>query len=164
MLFLLKYILLFSFCLTFYFSLNLGETVTCSGLAGAPCVGASLCNCVCSGALAGAGSDSSTGRIFSHVCWRPPPWWEVGVEPEGPEPEPGPSWGFSAQWLSLPCQRRDQGRRGWSRSPEGAGFLPGVLAVSASVGVWAQGLRPGGCTSVLVSLCPRCARAARGWA
>ena len=67
------------------------------------------------------------------MCWQLSPWWEVGAELEGLEPEPGASWGFSSAHWPPPRQGWGQRHRGWSRSPEEVGFLPGVMAVSALV-------------------------------
>ena len=70
---------------------------------------------------------------FPGVCWQ-----QVGLELEQPEPEaePGVSQSFSySQWPLLPYWGKWQGLRGWNRSPEGVGFLLGVMVVSALVEV-----------------------------
>lgn len=52
----------------------------------------------------------------------------------GARAEPGASRGFSYfQWPSPPYLRHDQGPRGWSRSPDPVGILPGMMAVSTLV-------------------------------
>ena len=78
------------------------------------------------------------------MTWQPPPCWEVGLDSEGLESEPGMSWGFSkARGQPLPYQGWGQGPRSWSRSMEGVGFLPDVLALcmmtEATAGAWGPG-------------------------
>ena len=75
-------------------------------LKGCPCVEASLHSLhVPSGFGERAGSEVIMGHIFPRVCWQLLCWWEVGVEMEGLEPEPGVSQGFSyAQWLTVSYQ------------------------------------------------------------
>ena len=70
--------------------------------------------CTCPVALVGeldlrwAQATSSCG-----VCWQPPPWWVVGLELEGLEPDPGVIWDVSyAHWLSLPYGGQGQGLGG----------------------------------------------------
>ena len=76
------------------------------------------------------------------VCWQPPLWWELRLDLEGLELEPGTSWGFSdAQWPSLPSWDQGWGLRGWSWSPKADGFLPGVMAVFISVWDMPENLR-----------------------
>ena len=49
-----------------------------------------------------AGHEVNTGCVSPGVCWQLPPWWEVRLELEGLDPQPGASLGFSCDpWPPL---------------------------------------------------------------
>lgn len=54
-----------------------------------PCVGVLLCSlCVPSGLSRKARSEVSAAASSPRLCWQLLPWWEVGLELEGLQPEP----------------------------------------------------------------------------
>lgn len=54
-----------------------------------PCVGVLLCSlCVPSGLGRKARSEVSTAAFSPGLCWQLLPWWEVGLELDGLQPEP----------------------------------------------------------------------------
>ena len=75
--------------------MKLGETVNYPGLEGVSLYGSILCSLsVPSSFGAELVLKRAWAASFPGVFWEPPLWWEVRMELEGLEPEPGASWGF----------------------------------------------------------------------
>ena len=115
--------------------MKLDETVNCLGLKDMSCVGASLCSLhVPSGFAGRPGSEVSTGCVilWGVLATTALVGCMAGVSGARVnsrcEPEP-----LLCLMFSTPCQEWRQGPRGWSRSPEGVGFLQVVMAVPTLV-------------------------------
>ena len=120
----LKHIFLFSHLLNFLCLFEIKWNSYLSFLKGCPCVGASIYNLHVSSGFCGMAVSEVSITSSPRVCWQLSPWWEVGLEMEGVEPERGVSQGFfSAQWATPTYQR--QGR-------VQAGFVPSKCAFSPS--------------------------------
>ena len=76
--------------------------------------------CKCPVALVGK-LDLKWAKIPSSpgVCWQLLSWWEVGLEMEGLEPQPGESWLLPCSVAVTSLSGCQQSSRCWTRSPEG---------------------------------------------